>query len=226
MAKKYFSLVPVVSIFVLTSQVVLAQEALGVQDSSDRRLSLEKVTSRVDRWSEQALKWKEKFKAGTDLPVNSVERANKIKEQRDKICKNAQERVNERWAKYYDRRMGRVENMDKGIMSLEHRIEYYKGKGLNTINLEADLIALKALVGEYKTEYLKFLDALEGTKTLPCANYEGEFLPHLKLAKDQWAVVKQKADSIRDYYLGSVKKHLEELRAQLPANKKIEGTEE
>lgn len=218
MNKKYFSLIPAVSILIITSHAVYAVEK--------QNTNVGRVVQNVDKWAEQTLKWKEKFKAGANLPIDLEERTNKIKEQRDKICKNTQDRVNERWTKYYEKRMNRVESMDKGIKSLEKIIEFYKSKGLNTANLEADLVALKALVGEYKTEYLKFLDALEVAKTLPCANHEGEFLPKLKAAKDQWLVVKQKAESIRDYYQGTVKKHLEELRTQLPVKKKINGTED
>lgn len=218
MNTKYSLLIPAVSILVITSRAVYAVEK--------QNNNVGRVVQNVDKWAEQALKWKEKFKGGENLPIGLGERTNKIKEQRDKICKNTQDRVNERWIKYYEKRLSRVESMDKGIKSLEKRIEFYKGKGLNTANLEADLVALKTLVGEYKTEYIKFLDALEGAKTLPCANHEGEFLPKLRAAKDQWLVVKQKADSIRDYYQGTVKKHLEELRAQLPVEKKIDGTED
>jgi len=213
MNKKYFSLIPAVSILIFAPRAVYAVEKQNTGVS-------------VDKWAEQALKWKEKFKGAENLPTNMQERVSKIKENRNKICKNAQERVNERWSKYYARRTDRVENMDKGVKILENRIEFYKGKDLNVANLESDLVVLKALVGEYKTEYLKFLDALEGAKTLPCANYEGAFLPKLKVAKEQWVVVKQKSDSIRDYYRGTVKKHLEELRAQLPVENKIKETEE
>jgi hypothetical protein len=191
MTKQYLKLFPILAILVFFSQTTLAQEA-GVKD----------------RWAEQALKWKENFKVRGD--------ENTVKEQRDKLCNNAQSRVNERWNKYYSKRTERVVSLDKGTKILEKRIEFYKGEGLNVTNLEADLVALKALVGEYKTEYMRFLDLLEGAKTLPCANYEGEFLPKLKAAKDQWLVVRQKTDSIRDYYQATVKKHLEELRAQLP----------
>ena len=216
--KNHLSIIPAVLIIFSVSQVAHAVDR--------QKSAVEKVTANVDKWAEQALKWKEKFKGGENLPVDFEERTNVIKERRDKICKNVQDRVSERWSKYYTRRMDRVENMDKGVKILENRLEFYKGGGLNVANLESDLVALKALVGEYKTEYMKFLDLLESAKTLPCANYEGDFLPKLKTAKDQWLVVKQKADSIRDYYRGTVKKHLEELRAQLPAEKKIGGTEE
>jgi hypothetical protein len=187
MTKQCLKLFPTLAILVFFSQVALAQEA-GVKD----------------KWAEQALKWKENFKVRSD--------ENTIKEQRDKLCNNVQGRMDERWNKYYSRRMERVASLDKGTKTLERRIEFYKGTGLDVTNLEADLVALKALVGEYKTEYMKFLDLLEGAKTLPCANYEGTFLPKLKSAKDQWLVVRQKTDSIRDYYQVTVKKHLEELR--------------
>lgn len=157
-----------------------------------------------DKWAAQSARLKEK-----------------LNEQREKVCKNTQARINERWEKYYAKRADRVDNMDKGLTLLESRVSFYKSKELDTTSLETDITALTGLVGEYKTEYLKFLNILEGAKTLPCANYEGEFLPKLKAAKDQWLVVKQMADSIRDYYRINVKKHLEELRAQLK-----EGDEE
>lgn len=185
------------------------------------------VKPNLDKWAEQSVKWREKFKDEVNLPSGVGDRTTAIKERREKVCQNAQGRVNERWSKYYARRTDRLENMGKGIKVLENRIQFYKDKGLNVSKLEADLIALKALVDEYKTEYMKFLDFLEGAKTLPCANHEGEFLPKLKEAKDQWIVVKQKADAIRDYYNDTVKPHLQELRAQLlSTEKKVNETEE
>ncbi|MFA5776084.1 MAG: hypothetical protein WC988_00805 [Patescibacteria group bacterium] len=223
MNKKYLSIIPALSILVFISQTTYAVDRQGTAIGS---AAVKKVTATIDRWAEQTHRLREKLKGGENLPIDLEERTNAIKERRDKICKNTQDRVNERWNKYYARRTDRVENMDKGLKVLEKRIEFYKGKGLDVSNLELDLVALTSLVSDYKTAYVEFLDLLEGAKIIPCANYEGQFLPKLKEAKDQWLAVKQKADTIRDYYRNTVKVHLEELRAQLLVEKKIDGTEE
>jgi len=111
--------------------------------------------------------------------------------------------------------MNRVENIERGVLALQERVEYFKENGLNTSKLEADIATLQELIGEYKTAYADFLTALEEAKSIPCANYEGKFLPELKEAREAWTIVRAKFQAIKDFYLSNIKPDLVELRSQL-----------
>jgi hypothetical protein len=216
MNTNYLKLISTASILVLASRVALAQtppEGAGKAKFED------KVTEKVDKWAEQAQKWIEKWRDKGTLGANDV-----IKEKRTKICAATQEKVGVRWQKYYDARMNRVENMAKGVVTLQKRIEFFKTKGLSTTELETDIGTLEKLIGEYKTAYATFLAALEKAKNLPCANYQGEFLPKLKEAKTEWAKVGLAAQVIKDFYGSDIKPDLQALRVQL--DEKITETED
>jgi hypothetical protein len=205
MTKKYFTLFPVFSLLVLSSGTAFA-------------------VNMPDKWGDQMERFKERVREEKNVDLGPDGLPKVVKEKREKLCNNIQGKMDERWAKYYDRRMERLGDYKNGTALLEKRIAFFKGKGLDTGTLETDVTTLTTLIGEYKTEYTNFLTLLEKAKTLPCANHEGEFLPNLKAAKDQWVIVKQKADTIRDYYKNTVKKHLQDLRAQLEVE--ITETEE
>lgn len=155
---------------------------------------------------------------------NKLRESGKPNQLREQICQRTQSKVNERWTKYYDQRMNRVENMGKGIVTLQRRVEFYKGKGLDTVKLESDLDTLQNMIDSYKTSFATFLDELEDAKTLPCANYDASFLPELKQARNSWAGVKKASADIKAFYQSTIKPDLQALSAQL--DDKVTETEE
>ena len=214
MNKNYFFSIPTVSILALstTTFAVGKPETAGNPAGTTRAQDkvVQKMDTKLDMWTDQAQKWTEKWQ-GT-LKENAQEKINQAKE---RICTATQNRVGARWQKYYDARMNRVENMERGVLALQERVEYFKEKGLNTSKLETDIATLQQLIGEYKTAYTDFLTALEEAKSIPCANYEGKFLPELKQARDAWTIVRAKFQAIKDFYLSDIKPDLVELRSQL-----------
>ena len=180
--------------------------------------SVARAAPNSDKWVEQKQKWTEKWLEHNrwveSLPLGIGKKLD-IQDAKEKICKSVQGKVGERWNKYEQKRLHRVDNFSKALTILERRIEFFKDKDLDTGKLETDLLHLRGLIDDYRAEYTEFLDMLETAKLIPCGNSEGEFLPALKEAKEQWSVVKQNADSIRDYYRETVRVHLQELRVQL-----------
>lgn len=224
MMKKYYPLMSLPILALSFPSTVLAvvgpngnnspQVRERVQERVEQRLE-----NKADQWSNQVQKWNEKWQGALKEQVQE-----KINQARERICTATQNRVNARWQKYYDSRMNRVENMERGLLKLQERVQYFKEQGLDTKKLEADIVTLQQLVNEYKSAYTQFLNALEEAKTIPCANYEGKFLPELKQAREEWLVVRAKAKAIKDFYLSNVKPHLLELRQAL-ANKNLESKE-
>ncbi len=164
----------------------------------------------MDKWTDQAQRWTEKWQGAMREGIQD-----KVNQAKERICTATQSRVGARWQKYYDARMNRVENMERGVLALQERVQYFKEKGLDTSKLEADITTLQELIGEYKTAYREFLSALEEAKTIPCANYEGKFLSELKEAREAWEVVRAKFQAIKDFYLSHIKPDLAKLRSQL-----------
>ncbi len=210
MTNKSLKIIPVVSSFVFFSQVAMVQAVPQGQGRTTVDRPQDKVVQKVDKWTDQAQKWAEKWKGTLGTRANEVREGS-----REKICTATQNKVGERWQKYYDARMNRVENLGKSVVALQNRVDYFKNKGLSTTELESDITTLQNLVDEYKTAYMAFLDALEGAKTLPCANYQGGFLPKLKLAKDEWVKVRSASQVVKDFYKSDIKPDLQALRAQL-----------
>jgi len=214
MNKNYLFSIPTVSILALstTAFAVGKPETVGnpIDSARDQDKIVQKMETKLDMWTGQAQKWAEKWQ-GT-LKEDAQDKVNQAKE---RICTATQSRVGARWQKYYDARMNRVENMERGVLALQERVEYFKEKGLNTSKLDADVATLQELIGEYKTAYNDFLTALEEAKTVPCANYEGKFLPELKEAREAWTIVRARFQAIKDFYLSNIKTDLVELRSQL-----------
>lgn len=214
MNKKYFLSIPTVSILALSSTTFaiskpeMAGTPVGAVRAQDK--VVQKMETKLDMWTDQAQNWAEKWQDA--LKEGAQDRINQAKE---RICTATQSRVGARWQKYYEARMNRVENMERGVLALQERVEYFKQKGLDTSKLETDIATLQQLIGEYKTAYTEFLTALEEVKSIPCANYEGKFLPELRQARDAWSVVRAKSQSIKDFYLSDIKPDLAELRTQL-----------
>lgn len=220
MNKKYFSFIPSVAILALTSQVVLAQSMPDARTGTGRGLQEDKLSEKMDKWTEQAQKWADKWKDNLETGANDV-----VNQGRERICKAAQDKVGVRWQKYYDARMNRVDNMEQGILAVEKRVEFFKSKGLTTTELETDITTLTNLIAEYKKAYTAFLNALEEPKTMSCANYQGQFLGKLKIAKNEWGVVQTEAQTIKDFYQSDIKPDLQALRAQV-AEQNLESEED
>jgi len=214
MNKKSSKLIPALLSLILFPQIAFAQTSVQGQGKATAVRAQDKVVqkmeTKLDMWTRQAQKWAEKWQ-GT-LKEDAQDKINQAKEQ---ICTATQNRVGARWQKYYDARMNRVENIERGVLALQERVEYFKENGLNTSKLEADIATLQELIGEYKTAYADFLTALEEAKSIPCANYEGKFLPELKEAREAWTIVRAKFQAIKDFYLSNIKPDLVELRSQL-----------
>jgi len=214
MNKKSSKLIPAVLSLIFFPQIAFAQTSLQGQGraAADRAQDkvVQKMETKADKWTGQAQKWAEKWQG-----TLKEDAQDKISQAKERICTATQNRVGVRWQKYYDARMNRVENMERGVLTLQERVEYFKDKGLNTSKLEADIATLQELIGEYKTAYADFLTALEEAKTVPCANYEGKFLPELKEAREAWTIVRARFQAIKDFYLSNIKPDLVELRSQL-----------
>lgn len=214
MTKMNLKLVPAVSSLFVFSQVVHAQGSVQGQGrvvtDKPREEVVQRLEAKMDLWTEQAKKWAQKWQGVTREGAED-----KAKQVRERICAATQDRVETRWQRYYDARMNRVQNMERGILTLQKRVEYFREKGLDTTKLEADIAKLQELVSEYKTAYADFLTALEEAKSIPCANYEGKFLPELKQAREAWDVVRAKARAIKDFYATNIKPDLMNLRSAL-----------
>lgn len=206
MNKNFLSLISAVSILIVSTGVA-------------RAVSIPDKQVKPDRWNEQSERWKEKFKVGQKPGFD--------KEASTRVCTNIQERVNARWLKYSTNREEKVANYDRGIKILGKRVEFYKSKGFSgeeLANLTSDKAELEGMIAKYKSLYATFLTALGEAKTMPCANYQGKFLPELKEAKTAWADVLAQAEVIKNFYRDTVKPHMQELNAQI--EDKVKETEE
>lgn len=220
MTKKHLSLIITASTFTLASQTVLAQtQKLDTVKPATDRLQVT-VAQKPDNWENQAKKWLDKWQK--DLKSSTDEL---VSQTREKICITLQGKVGERWQKYYNMRMSRLDSLENGVLALQERIEYFKAQGLNTSELEGDVTSLQGLVDEYKVAYTEFLDALEEAKVLPCKNYQDRFLPELKEAKDTWLEVRAKSQNIKDFYQSDIKPDLQALRVLLK-DKNLESKED
>ena len=114
-----------------------------------------------------------------------------------KVCQGTNNRVAGRMKMYEDNRDPHLNRFKNIVRTLEKVINISESKGYDTLDLEADLETLNAMIKKFQDDYALFVQKLKDTRNYTCGHSEGRFKQALKEAKDQLKVVRQDIENIK-----------------------------
>ncbi len=132
----------------------------------------------------------------------------------ERACERIENRIRTRINRYENNQQkdrnvfgGMVERLEKLIAVLEAR-------ELDTADLEDDLAILKEKVANLDQLHQDFIDSLKETQQYACGQSEGQFKSKLGESRKVISEVKEAIQDIRQFYAGTIRTHLLQIRNQ------------
>jgi|GEM_PF-3498242 len=142
----------------------------------------------------------------------------KIEEKKAQLQERACERIENRIRtriNRYENNQQKDRNVFEGMIErLERLITVFETKGLDTADLEDDLTTLKEKVANLNQAHQDFIDSLKETQQYACGQSDGQFRNKLGESRRVIAEVKEAIRDIRQFYAGTVRVHLLQIRNQ------------
>ncbi len=89
-----------------------------------------------------------------------------------------------------------------------------KSRGCDTSKVENDYQKLDTMIVEFSKEYNNFINLLKTTQNYVCGKSQGDYLKSLNQARQQLIIVRQKSLDIRNFWQGTIRQDLIQLKEQ------------
>jgi hypothetical protein len=136
-----------------------------------------------------------------------------------KLCANIEAKIQIKISSFdanKARQLNAYLNMKDRLVALNGKLV---ARGLDTSDLQADLVTLDGKINKFAADYKAYIDSLRATKNYACGQSQGQFVAKLKEAKTLLLEVHKDVLDIRSFYVSTIKPDLQEIKKQISAQK-------
>lgn len=199
-SKLIYILVLSLSILLTTNSQVLAE------DSEDK----------YTRWEKREENMQERQEKMEDRRESMDQKREEIKENRaEKRCEVIGNMIDNRLNSYDKNKGDHITQYNKLKDRLTEISSRLAEKGLDVIELNADLVTFDSMVKNYAAKYVEFIDVLKSSKDLVCGESEGAYKDKMTEAREMLKGLKQLREEIRSFYIDELRQDIKVLRDQL-----------
>ena len=155
------------------------------------------------------------FAKGPDDAPRAGDRLVAQNEGRDNVCEALQTRIDVRQRNFNSHRLGLLRRFDNLLERLENLVDKAQEFGLDTTELETQMVGLRERLGELSAEYQAFIDLLQVARAISCEEDPEGYQAAMAEARTQLVLVHEMAQDINTHYVNVIKPILLDLREQL-----------
>lgn len=142
----------------------------------------------------------------------------------ERTCNMLEAKIDKKIAHYDENRTRYVNTFAR----LETRLADFEAKaeaeGINTDDLEAQLVVLGDKVDAFGVEYAQYIDALREARTHACDTDREAFKAELEVAKTQLLEARAAGLDAKAYYWNTVRVEVKDIKAELAAEAEVNVT--
>jgi len=209
------SLAAVLSFTAFTGSV----SAFSAEESGCTRPT-EKNSEQIEAYKDCIREYKEKYieqyqEKRRELKQEREEVKMQLEEKRAARCELTEGNVTKQIANFRESQSKHLQTYETLKERLANVIARLEEKGYDVAELQADLIVLEEKLAVLTEKFELFVIQLDEVSTIDCSTANGTFVAAMKEAKDALAEVRAATLDVKNYYVGTIKPDIVDLRNQI-----------
>lgn len=149
------------------------------------------------------------------LTSRTAEMASRSAQRWEDRCKNINERVSQRIARYEQNKSKHFANYEQMKKRLAEVTAKLDSQSVDTTKLKTDMTQLDALIKKASDDYAAFIASLKTSQGITCGKSEGAFADALKTSRDKLQAARKSMEAIREYYKNTIRPDIMAIKKQM-----------